>query len=131
MTSQSQSQSPSLSQCDAMFAMSSDHIEAMIGEALLADEFGSKGVSDAEKRSIARNWFTDNLDRFRDLLCGSHAVRDSVLGPGKKDRNALFGALIDVLDAHFGVTVPVAALAVMIVHWGIDKVCPDLAGGEG
>ena len=122
--------STSQSQYDAVFAMSADQIEVMIGEALLADEFGSKDVSDSEKRSIARQWFASNLDRFRDLVCGSDAVRDSVLAPEKKDRNTLLGALIDVLDAQFGVTVPVAALSVMIAYWGVDKLCPDLTSGE-
>lgn len=114
---------------DPLLAMSPAEIEIIVGEALLADEFGAKDAGDAEKRKVARRWFENNLPSFRERVCGAELVSEVLRGPNKKDRNALFGALVDVLGAHYGVTVPVAALSVMIMHYGVDRLCPSGAGG--
>jgi len=50
--------------------------------------------------------------------------------PEKKDRNATLGALVEILGSHYGMTVPVAALSVMIMHYGVDKLCPAFDTGE-
>jgi hypothetical protein len=105
-------------------------IELIIGEALLEDDFGSKPAGDEEKRAIARRWFESNLASFQRLICASAVVREAVLSPANKDRNALIGALIDVLNASFGLTVPVAALSVMIIHYGLGRLCPALEPSE-
>jgi hypothetical protein len=110
---------------DPFLELPLDEIEVMIGEALLADGFGAKDANDAEKRLVARRWFQANMEAFRAAVCASGSVVASV----NKDRNALLGALVDVLGNRFGVTVPVAALAVMIMHYGVDRLCAA-AGGE-
>jgi len=121
--------STSPSPAELMLAKSPEEIEVLIGEALLADDFGAKDASDAERRAVARRWFEANLGAFRMLVCGSAALR-AVFGAGKKDRNALLGALADVLGSQYGMTVPVTALSAMIIHYGLDKLCPTLAPGE-
>jgi hypothetical protein len=115
---------------DPILAKSIDEIEVIVGEALLADDFGTKDASEAEKRQVARRWFENNLAAFRAHVCGSEVVKQGIAGPAKKDRNALLGALVDVLGSHYGTTVPVAALSVMIIHYGIDRLCPALGTGE-
>lgn len=115
---------------DPILALPLDEIEIVLGEALLGDEFGAKDASDAEKRRIARRWFEENLASFREHVCGSGLVKEALTGPGKKDRNAILGALVDILGSHYGMTVPVAALSVMIMHYGLDRLCPAIAGGE-
>ena len=112
-----------------MLAKSPAEIEILIGEALLADDFGAKDASEAEKRAVARRWFEANLDTFRALVCGSAALR-AVFGSKKKDRNALLGALADVLGSQYGLTIPVTALSAMIIHYGVDKLCSALALSE-
>jgi hypothetical protein len=118
---------PTPSSPDAILATPLAQLEIIIGDALLAEEFGSKEHSDAEKRSVARRWFENNLDAFRRQVCGSSTVVQAAIGPAKKDRNALLGALVDVLGTLYGATVPVAALAAMIVHYGVDRLCSGLA----
>ncbi|MFF3863288.1 hypothetical protein [Streptomyces sp. NPDC002209] len=115
-----------------MTTMALDEAELVIGEALLADDFGSKEPSENEKRAVARRWFDSNLPKLRNLICGSAAVRAAALGPGKKDRNALIAALVDVLGTSMGLVVPVTALSIMIMHYGLDRLCPKFAdAGEG
>jgi hypothetical protein len=54
-----------------------EQIEIMIGEALLADDFGSKPAGDAEKRAVARRRFETNLTAFQRSVCGSALVRET------------------------------------------------------
>ncbi|MEU6749381.1 hypothetical protein ABZ914_24425 [Spirillospora sp. NPDC046719] len=110
---------------DPILELPLDEIEVLIGEALLADAFGAKDANNAEKRLVARRWFQANMEAFRAAVCGSGAV----VASADKDRNALLGALVDVLASRFGVTVPVAALSVMIMHYGVDRLCAA-PGGE-
>ncbi|MVZ99276.1 hypothetical protein F8568_002510 [Actinomadura sp. LD22] len=110
---------------EPIFELPLNEVEVMIGEALLADGFGAKDANDAEKRLVARRWFQANMEAFRAAVCGS----GSVVAGANKDRNALLGALVDVLGSRFGVTVPVAAVSVMIMHYGVDRLCAA-PGGE-
>jgi hypothetical protein len=110
---------------ESMLALPLDQIEIVIGEALLAGELGSKDASDEQKRSVAQRWFARNLDTLRTLVCDSGALKKTAAGSHNKDRNTLVAALVDVLGTHFGSTVPVAALSVMIIYYGLDTLCPN------
>ncbi|MFF3863377.1 hypothetical protein [Streptomyces sp. NPDC002209] len=47
-----------------MTTMALDWAELVIGEVLLADDFGSKEPSENEKRAVARRWFDSNLPKL-------------------------------------------------------------------
>jgi hypothetical protein len=115
---------------EALLSLPVEDIEQLIGAALLAETFGSKEPSNQEMRATARRWFAANLPGIRSLVCESAVIRSGLGGRGAKDRNTLVGALIDVLGTRYGVTVPVAALAVMIIHFGIERLCPALTADE-
>jgi hypothetical protein len=111
--------------------MSSDELEVFIGTALLRDEFGSKDVSDAEKRAVAQRWFSSNLDEFRTAICGSGIIQDKLFGPQHAERNLLFGAVVDALGALRGLPVPVAALSAQVIHYGLRQLCAEPLLTEG
>src|ERR1044072_6003883 len=77
--------------------MSADELDLIIGASLLDDGFGSKPVSDAEKRAVALTWFNDNLNRFRQAICTSAFVQNYLLGKENKNRNEIFAAVVDAL----------------------------------
>src|SRR3972149_2262987 len=77
--------------------MSTDELDLIIGETLLAKEFGSKPASNAEKRAMARRWFEGNLDRFRNAVCPNALVRAYLLGAQNRTRSELLAAVADAL----------------------------------
>ncbi|MEO6731646.1 MAG: hypothetical protein ABIN01_10550 [Ferruginibacter sp.] len=107
--------------------MSEQEIDLFIGEALLKDSMGSAPVSDTEKQIAAQNWFEANLHRFAKAVCEKKGAMNSLIGPEKKERNSLLGAVADVLLKVLGPSgiVPVAALAAKLLHYGIDQLCSE------
>jgi hypothetical protein len=105
---------------------SADEIDLILGEELVADEFGAKDLTDVEKQATGRRWFASHLGEFRQALCGS-SIRTKVFAPAKSDRNALFAAVVDTLAKAAGWPVPVAVLSAKLIHYGLDQLCE---GGE-
>lgn len=105
--------------------MSPQDLDLAIGASLLEDAFGAKPATDAEKRSAAATWFSANLDRFREGVCGSQLIRKDLFGKDKQDRNVLFGAVIDTLAKMGGFPVPVAVLGAKLIQYGLDQLCMD------
>ena len=111
--------------------MSIDDLDLEIGRSLLADELGSKDISDSEVRSAARRWLQSNLVRFRTGVCSSTMVRDQLMGKSKKTRNELFAAVLDALLKVGGLgPVPVASLTARLIHYGLEQLCPEFAEGQ-
>jgi hypothetical protein len=106
--------------------LSQDEIDALIGDALLADEFGAKPASAAEKRQAARLWFQSNLGKIRTAVCPNLFVKSFLLGKDNKTRNELLAAVVDALLklGGWGV-VPVAVLSARIINYGLDQLCPS------
>jgi hypothetical protein len=100
-------------------------VERAIGELLLAAEFGSKQLGDAEKRQAATNWFNANADRFAAVVCANTFITQTI--GGHPDRNTLFGLVCDAVAGLSGLPVPVGSLSALILNRGIERLCPDLA----
>lgn len=105
--------------------MSHAELDRQIGEALFEDSFGAKPATEAEKRAAAAGWFQGNLHRFRESVCGNQLICRDLFGKDKKDRNALFGTVIDTLAKLGGFPVPVAVIAAKLIHYGLDQLCAD------
>ena len=103
---------------------SPDELDIMLGDALVAEEFGAKDLTDVEKQATARRWFVSNLGRFRQAICDS-PVRTKIFAAGKSDRNLLFAAVVDALLKVAGLPVPPAVLSAKIIHYGVDQLCED------
>lgn len=52
-----------------------DELDLLLGEALVADEFGAKDLSDTEKRAAGRRWFDAHLAEFRQAICVDSPLR--------------------------------------------------------
>ena len=107
--------------------LSADELDLIIGDSLLEGEFGSKPVSEAEKRSVAANWFRANLDRFHVAICTSAFVNNYLLGKNNKTRNEILAAVVDALLKLGGWgTIPVVVLGARLMNYGLDQLCPQV-----
>jgi hypothetical protein len=107
-------------------AMPEDEIDLIVGTALLRDTLGSKPLSDAEKRTIGKNWFRANLDVLARVICQERGVTNVIVGPEREARNVLFGSIIDAVMTGLGPSwspVPIGALAAQVLHYGISQLC--------
>jgi hypothetical protein len=108
----------------SLLSKSTGELEIMLGEALVADEFGAKDLTKAEKQATARRWFALHLGEFRQAVCTSQ-IRTKIFSSAKSNRNALFAAVVDALGSVAGLPVPVAVLSARIIHYGLDQLCGE------
>ena len=109
---------------NAYLELSEDEVDLAIGKALLKDSLGSKPLPDPETRNIAQRWFDYNLSGLRVAICEKGKVGNFLIGPDKKERNELVGLSVDALNKFYVPNpVPVALLAVKVVHYGVGKLC--------
>ena len=106
--------------------MSPEELDLEIGRLALAEQFGSKPVSDAEARAVAGRWFAMNLARLRSGVCAHPLVQSQLLDKGAQNRNDLFAAIADAVAklAAFGI-VPVTLLSARLVHYGVNRLCAE------
>lgn len=110
----------------ALLDAPADELDLLLGEALVADEFGAKDLSDAEKQAAARRWFNAHLEEFRHAICVASPLRTKIFAAEKMERTALFAAVIDTLGTGaFGMPVPVAVLSARLIKYGLDKLCAE------
>ncbi len=103
-----------------------DELDLEIGRALSFDEFGSSEASDIELIERARRWFEINLDKLHGAVCESEAIREHFSGIEAQKRNELLAAIIDALLKFGGFgTVPIASLAARVIHYGVERLCPN------
>ncbi|WP_157661003.1 hypothetical protein [Burkholderia ubonensis] len=105
--------------------LSDDEIDLIIGEAILSQTFGAKPQSDNEKRALAREWFVAHLPVFANAICDGNGPIQRIVGAEQKDRNLLIGEILDAVLKSIGVPVPVGALTVKIIHFGVDRLCRE------
>jgi hypothetical protein len=105
----------------SLLEMPVSQLDLMIGDALVAEEFGAKDLTDAEKQATARRWFDSRLEDFRHAICVASPLRTRIFAPEKLDRNTLFAAVIDALSKILGMPVPVAVVSARLIHYGLDK----------
>ena len=103
---------------------SPDELDLLLGEALVADEFGAKDLSNVEKQATARRWFQSHVNEFKEAVCVS-SIRTKVFAAKKADRNTLFAAVFDALGKLVGIPVPIAVLSARLIHYGLDQLCAD------
>jgi hypothetical protein len=103
-----------------------DELDLELGRLLLADQLGSKPMSDTEAIATARRWLTTNLARLRGGVCGSPFVQQQLLAKPAQNRNELFAAVVDAVAklAGFG-SVPATLLAARLVHYGLGRLCGE------
>ena len=108
--------------------LSVEELELIVGEYLLTGmSLQAKPRTPRDLRLAAKRWFKITRSDVAKIICGDPTVK-SIVGDGTRDRNALIGAIIDLLQVVIFSSVPAAALATMIVHYGIDKLCPEFSG---
>ena len=103
---------------------SPDELDLIMGEALVADEFGAKDLSDVEKRATAKRWFGAHITDFQQAICVS-SFRTKIFAAKQADRNTLFAAVLDALGKLAGIPVPVAVLTARLIHYGLDRLCSE------
>ncbi|MBI4277569.1 MAG: hypothetical protein HY660_03850 [Armatimonadetes bacterium] len=109
-----------------LLAKSADDLDLEIGRTLLADQLGSKDVTDSEAKAAARRWLAANLDGFRRAVCTNAVVRGQLMAQTSKTRNELFAAVLDaLLKVGGGGIVPVATLSARLIHYGLDRLCAE------
>jgi hypothetical protein len=113
----------------ALLDLPTSELDAMLGEALTAGEFGAKDLSDVERQAAGRRWLTANLDQMRDTICSSH-VRTVLFGAGTEKRNLLFAAVVDALGSLHGLPVPVSVLSARLIQYGLDDICGTETSGD-
>ncbi len=98
-------------------------LDVMLGEALTAEEFGAKDLSDTEKQAASRRWLTANLDRLRGAVCGSR-LKGELFSHDAADRTLLFASVIDALGTiAVGLPVPATVLSARLIQYGLDQLC--------
>ena len=107
----------------AYLQLTPNELERKVGELLLAGELGGKPTRDADKIAAARRWFKTNTEAFAQAVCGNTLITQTLLGADKKERNAIFVAVFDAIARLQGLPIPVAAIAAMILNYGIKRLC--------
>jgi len=110
---------------DRYLNMSADQLELAIGDGLLTDSFGAQPPTPEARRSLGRNWFTQNLPQFRSIVCQSSSIRDYLANRRAQERLVILGSIGDAIAGVVGV-VPVGAVACLIFNFGLEGLC----GGE-
>lgn len=105
--------------------MGDDELDLILGDALLKESFGNASMSDDEKRQAAKNWFKSNISIFAKSICEDNSIGNILIGKDKKERNILICSVLDVVLKSLGVSVPVAALAAKILHYGVENLCTN------
>jgi hypothetical protein len=110
----------------ALLDVPSSELDLIIGEAVVAGEFGAKDLTDAEKQSTARAWLEVHRKEFRRAICVDSPVRAHVSTAESMDRTTLFAGVMDaVATVTLGIPVPVAVLSARLVKYGLDKLCAE------
>lgn len=102
-----------------------DVLEEAVGRYLMQGELGMRRPDAATLRRAARRWFASLREELAENICGNESLRKVWFGPRQKDRNFLMMAIGDAVAAIHGIPVPVGALAAMVLHYGIDSLCPE------
>ena len=110
-----------------LLELDDDALDLLIGTAVLAHELQSKEPSEHDRRSAGRVWFEHNLDQFRKVICTSTVIRRIMFSPDASDRDTLFAAVIDTVAVLRGLQAPVAVVAARLTHYGLDRLCPNVA----
>jgi len=115
-----------------LLGLTASELELMLGDALVADEFGAKDLSAAERRAAARRWFNAHLQDFREAICVSSPLRTMIFSADKVDRNTLFAAVIDAVGTTvLGTHVPIAVLSARLIQYGLDTLCAGYSEQAG
>jgi len=102
--------------------LSETELDALVGDALYAEDFGAKAPTDAEKIRRARRWFASQMIEFRQVVCTHHIVERYLEKKDSAERE-LFDAVVTALASLSGMPVPVSAVAAKIVRYGVSNLC--------
>jgi hypothetical protein len=106
-------------------------LDALLGDALYAEDFGAKAPTDAEKIRRGQRWFASQLTEFRQVVC-THRIVDRYLEKKDSAERELFDAVVTALASLTGIPVPVSALAAKIVRFGVSNLCSGTTvSGQG
>jgi hypothetical protein len=107
---------------DALLKLSEQELDLRLGDALLADSFGAKDLTDEDKRRRAENWFAAKKAEFQRTVCSNSFVQGYVQKKDAVERE-LFDAVLSALTSMVGVPVPFSVLAAKIVRYGVTNLC--------
>ena len=112
----------------ALLDVPSSELELIIGEAVVAGEFGAKDLTDADKQSAGRAWLERHRKELRRAICVDSPLRNNVFAAESMDRTTLFAGVIDAVGTvTLGIPVPAAVLSARLVQYGLDKLCAEAA----
>jgi hypothetical protein len=101
-------------------------LDLLIGAAIAETSFGSKDLSDGEKREIAQEWFAERADDVRTAVCSSPVVT-TYLHPRSATERELYDAVLGALTYLTAIPVPLGLLAAKVLRYGLHRLCPDIA----
>ena len=98
-----------------------DELFVAVGQWLIPDSHHLSPSDVRRSVDLGRAWLANHLDELRDALCSDPGVLGARVA-ATADGSELVAAVIDVLSGvgHFP---PVAVLGVLIVRYGLDKLC--------
>ena len=106
-----------------LLSLTEQELDMRLGEALCADDFGAKDLTDADKRRRAENWFSARKGQFQKAVCSDSFVQNYVQNKNAVERE-LFDAVLSALVVLVGIPVPIGVLAAKIVRYGVTNLCP-------
>lgn len=106
----------------ALLRLDEYELDAAIGAAISAGEFGAKDLSESEKQRRGAIWYDLHLPDLRAALCGQAFVAKYTEADSTAERE-LFDAIVALLASAVGVPVPVGVLAAKTIRYGVGRLC--------
>ena len=104
---------------NTLLHMSDDELFIALGDQIAAKAKMGAGISDAQKASLARNWFSAQFETAKSRICGNKLLQDL---SDKSDTTSLVSAIIPLLGLplHLAST---TIIGVLLARIGIRRMC--------
>ncbi len=107
--------------------MNDDKALIEFGRALLSQGMGVEDISDEEAKEATQNWFSSNLSKLKELICGNKGLCAALIEPDAAARNTVITTLADGALSVWLSRIPVPPLTTLnaIAVYGIYRICAD------
>lgn len=109
--------------------LSIDELAIKLAEEASGSHFGSTEPSPSQKKELGFAIFHDMLNEVRPLICQNPKIQKYLVNTLDSNETELIAAFIDILTSVIG-GIPIVVFSVMIVKYGIRKVCDENAPEE-
>jgi hypothetical protein len=104
--------------------LSIDELAIKLAEETSGSHFGSTEPSPNQKKELGFAIFHDMLAEVKPLICQNPKIQQYLVNPLGSSETELVATFIDILTSVAG-GIPILMFSVMIVKYGIRKVCDD------